>query len=172
MKSSTSTMSFRIASSDAFVCKWSRKMVAIFTRYFVKGRSSKARSDLGICINSFSISGTSRCRSSGDGSTSDGASNFTTERNILISARTNKKYMDYTSSYSHVKHTYKRILHWLKTCALQGYYAGSSGNFLQRNYHYSLHSSIYFAAQASNRALYTGLSLILMESIAFSSLFL
>jgi hypothetical protein len=54
-------------------------MVAIFTRYFVKGRVSKPLADLGNLLNSFIISGTSRGCSSGDGSTSDGASSFPTE---------------------------------------------------------------------------------------------
>jgi len=50
---------------------------------------------------------------------------------MLKGARTNKEYMDYTSSYSHVKYTYKRNLHRLENCALLGYYAASSGNFYQ-----------------------------------------
>ena len=83
IKSSTFTISFCIASSDAFVCKWSRKMVAIFTRYFAKGVLSKPLPDLGNRLNSCSKSGTSRCCSSGDGSARDGASSLATERTTV-----------------------------------------------------------------------------------------
>jgi hypothetical protein len=115
-------------------------MVAIFTRYFVKGNSSTPRCDLGNWLNTFSMSGTSRGCSSVDGSASDGTSSFETERNILIRAQTNKRRKDCASSYPHVIRTYKRILHRLEKCALLCHYAANSGNFLPGNYRYSQRS--------------------------------
>lgn len=69
--STTSTMSFRMVSSDTFVRKWSRRRVAIFTRYFVKGKSSTPPSAL---VNARRMSGVSVLNNKGEGNTSDGAS--------------------------------------------------------------------------------------------------